>query len=52
MFGLNHATFAEARPLIDDIGLILTAGRRAPRLAEERPMPEGGGAPKWWRFAP
>ena len=51
MFGLNHSTYAEARPLIDDIGLILQ-GRRAPRLAEERPEPAGSGAPKYWRFAP
>ncbi|MFY9655210.1 MAG: alpha/beta fold hydrolase [Methylocystis sp.] len=52
MFGLNHATFAEARPLIDDIRLILTQRLRAPRLAEERPMPEGASTPKYWRIAP
>jgi esterase/lipase superfamily enzyme len=50
MFGLNHTTFAQARPLIDDIHLILSEGRHAPRLAQVRPMPENG-VPKYWRFA-
>ena len=52
MFGLNHTTFAQARPLIDDIQLILSEGRHAPRLAQERPMPENASVPKYWRFAP
>jgi esterase/lipase superfamily enzyme len=52
MFGLNHTTFAQARPLIDDISLILSESRHAPRLAQERPMPENASAPKYWRFAP
>lgn len=52
MFGLNHTTFAQARPLIDDISLILSESRHAPRLAQERPMPENAIAPKYWRFAP
>jgi esterase/lipase superfamily enzyme len=52
MFGLNHTTFARARPLIDDISLILSEGRHAPRLAQERPMAENASAPKYWRFAP
>jgi len=52
MFGLNHNTFAQTRPLIDDIQLILREGRRAPRLAEERPMPENASVPTYWRFAP
>ncbi|MGJ0508836.1 MAG: alpha/beta hydrolase [Methylocystis sp.] len=52
LFDLNHSTFAEARPLIDDIGLILAEDRRAPRLAEERPAPEGITPPRYWRFAP
>lgn len=51
MFGLNHTTFAQARPLIDDIQLILSEGRHAPRLAQERPMPENERVPKYWRFA-
>jgi esterase/lipase superfamily enzyme len=52
MFGLNHNTFAQARPLIDDIQLIISEGRHAPRLAEERPMPENASIPLYWRFAP
>ena len=52
MFGLNHTTFAQTRPLIDDIELILREGRRAPRLAQERPVPENASVPRYWRFAP
>jgi esterase/lipase superfamily enzyme len=52
MFGLNHTTFAQARPLIDDIHLILHEGRHAPRLAQVRPVPEGARYPRYWRFAP
>lgn len=52
MFGLNHTTFAQARPLIDDIQLILSEGRHAPRLAQERPFPENVTPPRYWRFAP
>ena len=52
MFGLNHNTFAQARPLIDDISLILSESGPRARLAQERPMPENSSAPKYWRFAP
>lgn len=50
MFGMNHNTFAEARPLIEDIALLLRDGHPAPRLAGECPMPDAK-VPKWWRFA-
>ena len=52
MFGLNHTTFAQTRPLIDDINLILRDGMRAPRLAQERAVPERAVSPRYWRFAP
>jgi esterase/lipase superfamily enzyme len=52
MFGLNHNTFAEARPLIDDISALLQEGRLPPRLKTEYPMPEGAKAPTYWRFIP
>lgn len=52
MFGLNHTTFAQARPLIDDIQLILSQGRHAPRMAQERPFPENVTPPRYWRFVP
>ncbi|RFB80965.1 alpha/beta hydrolase [Methylovirgula sp. 4M-Z18] len=51
MFGLNHGTFAEARPLIDDMSLILSQGLRPPRLAEERPVPDNGTPVRYWRFS-
>jgi esterase/lipase superfamily enzyme len=47
--GLNHNTFASNRSLIDDIGLLLKEGRRAPRLPQLRPFPEIG-LPEFWRF--
>jgi esterase/lipase superfamily enzyme len=52
MFGLNHNTFAEARPLIDDIAALLLQGRLPPRLKNEQPMPENAKVPSYWRFIP
>ncbi len=52
LFGLNHTTFAQSRPLMNDIKILLKEGRRAPRLIEELPMPDNQSPPRYWRFAP
>lgn len=52
LFGLNHSMFAESRPLMNDIKLLMTEGRRAPRLIEVRPMPKDKPPPKYWQFQP
>jgi esterase/lipase superfamily enzyme len=50
LFGLNHTVFAAVRSLIDDIGILLREGRRAPRLPQIRPFPEGSKTPQFWRY--
>jgi esterase/lipase superfamily enzyme len=50
MLGLNHSVFAESRVLVDDIGLLIRDGKRAPRLARVRPMPERAVPPQFWRM--
>jgi esterase/lipase superfamily enzyme len=52
MFGLNHDTFASDRSLIDDIGLLISERRHAPRLSQIRQVPEKPSSPRYWRYAP
>jgi esterase/lipase superfamily enzyme len=53
LFGLGHSTFATKRPLIDDIGRLISIGDRPPhvRSPQIRGMPEDEGTPIYWKFA-
>lgn len=54
LFGLGHSPFAQTRPVLNDIALLISTGLRPPnkRLIEIRGMPEGAVPPKWWRYVP
>lgn len=53
ILGLNHSTYAQARSVLNDVGLLLRAGTRPPhlRLSEIRGVPEGATTPLYWRYS-
>jgi esterase/lipase superfamily enzyme len=53
LFGLGHSVFAAKRPLIDDIGRLISKGDRPPhvRSPQIRGMPEDNSTPIYWKFA-
>jgi len=51
-FGLNHGTYAQARSVINDMGLLFSGRVRPPskRLPEIRDVPENVDPPSYWRY--
>jgi esterase/lipase superfamily enzyme len=51
-FGLNHGTYAQARSVINDMGLLFSGHVRPPskRLPEIRGVPENVEPPSYWRY--
>ena len=50
--GLNHNEFASNRSVIDDIKLLIEDGKKSPRLAQIRPMPDPPQKQTYWRYSP
>jgi esterase/lipase superfamily enzyme len=48
--GLNHATFAENRAIMDDLKLLLFHRLKSPRLSQIHPFPEPPQAMRYWRY--
>jgi len=52
LFGIHHNEFVTNRSVIDDIKLLIESGKKSPRLAQIRPMPEPPKAQTYWRYSP
>lgn len=54
LLGLGHGSYANRRPVLNDIGLLVSKSLRPPteRLREIRGMPQGAFPAQWWRFVP
>jgi len=50
LFGLNHTEFAQNRSVMDDMRLLIDEGRRPPRLAQIRQVPEYPEPVSFWRY--